>query len=153
MSEKPAAENSGSDRELFTSRVLDAPRERVFRAFSDPAQLVRWWGPKGFTNTFHEFDLRPGGTWRFVMHGPDGVNFPNESVFVEVVPPERVVFNHVSGPRFEMTITFEEHDGKTRVGWRQSFLTVDDYQRVARFAVPANEQNLDRLAMHVAGVG
>lgn len=86
MTEKPAVHGeSASEREPVTSRVLEAPRERVFRAFSDPAHLERWWGPKGFTNTFHEFDLRPGGNWRFVMHGPDGADFPNESVFVEVV--------------------------------------------------------------------
>jgi uncharacterized protein YndB with AHSA1/START domain len=138
-----------SERELFTFRVLDAPRERVFRAFSDPSQLVHWWGPKGFHNTFHEFDFRPGGTWRFIMHGPDGANFPNESVFVEVVPPERVVLKHISGPQFEMTITFDELGGKTRVGWRQVFDTVAECQRVAKFALEANEQNLDRLAMQI----
>lgn len=143
---------STADCELFTSRSLDAPRERVFTAFSDPARLARWWGPKGFTNTFHEFDLRPGGAWRFVMHGPDGTNFTNESVFVEVVPPERVVFNHLSRPRFQMTITFEDEGGKTRVGWRQVFPTPDECRRVAKFAVEANEQNLDRLARELAEV-
>ena len=85
------------------------------------------------------------------MHGPDGANFPNESVFVEVVPPERVVFRHESRPRFEMTITFEEHDAKTRVGWRQVFDTAAERDRIATFAVQANEQNLDRLTAHVLG--
>lgn len=144
MTEKTVA-NSTVDRELVTSRVIDAPRERVFRAFSDPTHLAQWWGPKGFTNTFHEFDLRPGGVWRFVMHGPDGGNYPNESVFQEVVEPERVVFQHVSAPHFEMTITFAEEVGKTRVGWRQLFNSADERERIARFAVDANEQNLDRL--------
>jgi len=146
MNGKSAARgDTVSERELRTSRVLDASRERVFRAFSDPSQLVQWWGPKGFSNTFSEFDLRPGGAWRFVMHGPDGANFPNESVFVEVVPPERVVFKHISSPQFEMTITFEEYAGKTRIGWRQVFNTAAERQRVAKIAVEANEQNLDRL--------
>ena len=72
-----------ADRELFTSRVIDAPRDRVFKVFADPAHLAQWWGPTGFTSTFTEFDLRPNGAWRFVMHGPGGVSYPNESVFVE----------------------------------------------------------------------
>ena len=144
MTEKTVADST-VDRELVTSRVIDAPRERVFRAFSDPSHLAQWWGPKGFTNTFHEFDLRPGGAWRFIMHGPDGGNYPNESVFVEVVEPERVVFQHVSAPHFEMTITFAEEGGKTRIGWRQMFNSAGERERIARLAVEANEQNLDRL--------
>jgi uncharacterized protein YndB with AHSA1/START domain len=99
MTQQPVAGGeSTADRELFTLRVIDAPRERVFKAFSDPNHLAKWWGPKGFTNTFDEFDLRPGGVWRFVMHGPDAANFPNESVFVEVAVPERVVLKYISGP-------------------------------------------------------
>ena len=89
---------------LRLSRSFAAPRDRVFRAFTAPAQLARWWGPKGFTNTFHEFDLRPGGDWRFVMHGPNGADYANDNVFVEVVKPERVVFDHVSRPPFQMAI-------------------------------------------------
>jgi len=142
----PAPQEPESERELATSRLLEAPIERVFAAFRDPARLARWWGPKGFRNTFHEFDLKPGGRWLFVMHGPDGRDYPNESVFVEVKPPKRVVFKHVSSPRFEMTITFEDERGRTRVGWRQLFETAAERSRVAKFAEVANEQNLDRLA-------
>ena len=133
-----------TDRVLVTSRVVDAPRERVFQAFSDPSRLAQWWGPKGFSNTFQDFDFRPGGTWRFVMHGPDGGNYPNESVF-EVIEPERVVLRHVSAPQFELTITFAEEAGGTRIGWRQLFNSAEERERIARFAVEANEQNLDRL--------
>lgn len=133
------------DRALTTSRRIRARRERVFAAFSDPALLARWWGPSGFTNTFETFDLRPGGKWRFVMHGPDGKDYRNESVFVSVDPPERVVFRHVSGHRFEMTITFEEEGEETVLGWRQLFETAAERHRVAEFAIAANEQNLDRL--------
>lgn len=142
----PAPQEPESKRELATSRLIEAPRERVFAALSDPARLARWWGPKGFRNTFQEFELRPGGRWVFVMHGPDGRDYPNESVFVEVKPPKRVVLRHVSSPRFEMTITFEDERGRTRVGWRQLFETAAERTRVARFAEVANEQNLDRLA-------
>lgn len=139
-----------SDLEIVSTRSFDAPRERVFEAFSDPSRLARWWGPKGFTSTFHEFDLRPGGTWRFLMHGPDGVAHPNESVFVEIVKPERIVFQHVSGHRFEMTITLDEQGGGTRVTWRMRHETAEECAKVKRFVVDANEQNFDRLAAELA---
>ena len=137
------------DRMLATSRLIDAPRQRVWDAFGHPAQLAKWWGPNGFTNTFQEFDFRPGGRWRFVMHGPDGANFPNESVFVEITPPERVIFRHESCPHFELTITFVDQGDKTLVGWRQVFDTAAERERIAKLAVPANEENLDRLTAHV----
>ncbi|HUM14879.1 MAG TPA: SRPBCC family protein [Candidatus Nitrosotalea sp.] len=139
-----------SDREIVTARLIDAPRERVFEAFRDPEHLSRWWGPKGFTSTFHEFDLRPGGVWRFILHGPDGASYPNESVFVEVVKPERIVVQHVSRPQFEMTITLADEAGKTRLGWRMRFETAAECARVKAIAVGANEQNLDRLEAELA---
>lgn len=151
MSPTPTDRNEPpSDREIVTTRVIDAPRARVFEAFSDPDHLVHWWGPKGFTNTFEELDLRPGGAWRFVMHGPNGADYRNESVFVEVVPPERLVFDHVSGPRFRMTITLAEEAGRTRLVWRMRFATAGDYEKVKGFAPEANEQNLDKLEAQLA---
>jgi uncharacterized protein YndB with AHSA1/START domain len=153
MNEKSAFDaESTADREFVHSRLIDAPRERVFKAFADPVHLARWWGPNGFTSTFHEFDLRPGGAWRFVMHGPDGANYPNESVFVEVVTPERIVFEHMSDHHFQMTITFAAQGPKTVVGWRQVFDTAAERQRIAKFVIEANEQNLDRLAAEVLRV-
>lgn len=134
-----------SDREIVSSRVFDAPRELVFKAWTDPDHLKHWWGPKGFTNTFHEFDARPGGVWRFVMHGPDGTDYQNESIFVEIVRPERIVFDHVSGPRFRATVTFTGQAGKTLVDWRMLFETAAEYDKVKGFAVEGNRQNLDRL--------
>jgi uncharacterized protein YndB with AHSA1/START domain len=136
--------------EILSARTFDAPRERVFEAFTDPARLARWWGPKGFTNTFQEFDLRPGGTWRFLMHGPDGGVYPNESVFVEVVRPERIVFRHVSGHRFVMTMTFAEQGSGTRVTWRMRHETARECEKIRPIAVDANEQNFDRLAEELA---
>ena len=144
--------HSPLDREAVTSRLIEASRERVFRAFSDPAHLAHWWGPNGFTNTFQAFDFRSGGEWRLTMHGPDGANYPNESVFAEVVPLERVVVSHVSAPRFTLTITFTERAGQTEVGWRQCFESAEVFQRVAAIVIPANEQNLDRLAARVAAM-
>ncbi len=142
-----------TDRELCTSRKIGATRERVFQAFADPARLAQWWGPEGFTNTFHEFDLRPGGSWRFVMHGPDGKDYPNEITFLDVVPPERVKLRHLSAPHFDLGITFADEGGETVVGWQQVFETPDICRRVSVFAKDANEQNLDRLAALVEKAG
>lgn len=148
MNSQPATDPAATaDREFVHSRLIDAPPERVFRAFSDPAQLAHWWGPNGFSSTFHTFDLRPGGAWRFVMHGPDGKDYPNENVFREVVPPERVVVDHLSQDHhFVLTITFAAQGAQTLVGWRQVFDTAQERQRIAAFVTAANEQNLDRLA-------
>jgi uncharacterized protein YndB with AHSA1/START domain len=142
--------DDASGRELVTTRVLDAPRERVFRAFSEAEHLAQWWGPAGFTNTFHEFDLRAGAAWRYTMHGPQGAAYPNESVFVEVVRPERIVLEHVSGPRFRLTITLASEAGRTRLTWRQRFPTAAECDKIKAVAIPANEQNLDRLEAQLA---
>lgn len=132
-------------REIVTTRVFDSPRELVFRAWTDPDHLAQWWGPKGFTNTFHEFDMKPGGIWRFVMHGPNGADFQNKSVFVEVLKPERIVFQHVSGPHYQATATFEEQSGKTTLTYQMLFETAAECDKFKRFAVGANEENFDRL--------
>ena len=138
---------SAVDREFVHSRLIDAPREQVFAAFADPARLARWWGPSGFTSTFEVFEFRAGGAWRFVMHGPDGTNYPNENRFTEIVAPQRVVVEHVGVPHhFELTITFAAQGARTLIGWRQVFDSAEEKQRVAAFVAPANEQNLDRLA-------
>jgi uncharacterized protein YndB with AHSA1/START domain len=137
--------------ELETSRILNASRERVFGTISDPKQLTQWWGPNGFTSTFEEFDFRVGGTWRFVMHGPDGKNYANHHTFLEIEKPERVVFQHLSSPRFQLTVMLENAGtGKTKITWRMRFESVEECERVGKYAADGNEQNLDRLAAHLA---
>lgn len=140
------------DRAHATQRTIDAPRNRVFEAFSNPIHLARWWGPNGFSSTFKEFDLRKGGFWRFTMHGPDGKDYPNENVFLEVVLNERVVIEHLLGHHFTLTITFEAVGNSTVVGWCQVFDTVEHYHQIADFVSQANEQNLDRLTIEVKNV-
>jgi uncharacterized protein YndB with AHSA1/START domain len=137
---------ASSDGEIVSTRVFDAPREVVFRAFTDPVLLARWWGPKGFTNTFQEFDLRPGGAWRFVMRGPDGTEYQMTKEFVEVVAPERIVLLHIQATHmFRMAMTFADEAGGTRVTWRTRFESADEAERVRAFWVVANEENFDRL--------
>ncbi|MGO4549144.1 SRPBCC domain-containing protein [Paenibacillus sp. 2TAB23] len=112
--------------------------------------LARWWGPQGFTNTFHECDIRPGGMWRYTMHGPDGVDYPNHNVFVELMPPERVVFDHLSGHEFKITATFEEFEGRTKVTFRQLFKKKEEFEQAKPYCIEGNEQNLDRLGKVLA---
>jgi len=131
--------------EVINSRLFDYPRESVFKAWTTPEQLARWWGPKGFTNTFHEFDLRQGGHWRFIMHGPNGVDYSNHSAFEEIVPLERIVIQHLNAPVFRLTATFEEIDCQTKVTWRQLFKESAAFERAKSYLIEANEQNFDRL--------
>lgn len=137
------------DRSHWTIRTIDASCDDVFQAIRDPARLARWWGPAGFTNTIHEFDLRPGGRWRMVMHGPDGTDYPNESVFVDVVPNERLVIEHLSGHHFVLAITLVPAGRSTEVHWRQTFDSIEHFRPIAAFVSAANEQNLDRLTAEV----
>lgn len=142
--------STAADLEIVSARLLSAPRELVFRAFSDPEQLAQWWGPKGFTNTIHEFHFKPGGRWRFVMQAPDGARYENESEFLEVVEPERIVFLHL-GPvhRFEMTMTFAEGAEQTRLTWRMRHESAEEHARMKGFIPAANEENFDRLEAHL----
>lgn len=143
-----------TDREIVMTRLFDAPRELVFKAWTDPKHVAHWWGPKGFTITTHEMDVRPGGVWRFVMHGPDGVDYKNKIVFVEIVPPERLVYDHVSGPLFQMTVTFAEQDGKTRLTARMLFESAEARDKVIQEfgAVEGLNQTLERLEAYLAKI-
>lgn len=135
--------------EVVSSRLLPFPREQVYEAFRDSQQLVLWWGPKGFSNTIYEFDLRPGGAWHITLHGPDGKNYDNVKEFTEVVHGERVVFRHVqSGHDFTMAMTYETRDGGTLLTWRLMFDEAGSEQMRA-FIAKANEENFDRLEGHL----
>ncbi|MDZ4684796.1 MAG: SRPBCC family protein [Planctomycetaceae bacterium] len=144
------ADPATAEREIVTTRLIDAPREKVFRAWTEPEHLQRWWGPTGFTNTFHEFDLQPGGHWRFIMHGPNGVDHPNHSLFVEIVPPERIVFDHLSVHLFRVVATFVEEAGQTRVTFRMIHESAEECRKLRPLCVPANEQLFDRLEAELA---
>ena len=131
--------------EIVSTRFFAFTRERVFGAFSDPKQLTQWFGPKGFTSTFETFDFSPGGEWVFMFHGLDGTDYPNRSVFAEIVPLERIVYDHVVAPHFLMTMTMEEENGGTHLTWRMAFETAALCDALRSICVPANEENFDRL--------
>jgi uncharacterized protein YndB with AHSA1/START domain len=152
MSESVAAP---SDREIVLTRVFDAPRERVWEAWTDPEQLAKWWGPNGFTTTTHEIAIRPGGVWRHTMRGPDGVDYPNESRYEEVVRPERIVYSHGGatkggpGANFRATVTFKDlGDERTELTLRMVFVTAAARDLVVREygAIEGGKQHLGRLA-------
>ena len=132
--------------EVVTTRIFGHRRELIFEAWTNPERLKNWWGPNGFTNTFYEFDLRPGGKWSFTMHGPDGTNYPNESVFVKIEAPELLVFDHLSQPQFQVVATFTElQEAKTRVTFRMIFKSAEQCNALRSFVQEKNEENFDRL--------
>jgi len=132
-----------------TFRDIPASPEQVFAAISDPQRLARWWGPAGFTNTFNVCEFKPGGRWSLVMHGPDGKKYPSENAFAEVEPPTRVVVQHVSEPKYRLTITLAPSAGGTTVSWAQTFESAEIASRIEHIVVPANDQNLERLSSEV----
>ncbi len=161
MSAETANKTTTADREIVTTRVFDAPRELVWEAWTNPQHVVNWWGPRGFTITIEEMDVRPGGVWKHTMHGPDGTDYANKSIFKEVVKPERIVYSHGGGKKggpgihFEMTWTFEAVGEKTRVTLRHVFATAADRDRVVKEfgAVEGAKQTLDRLGEHLTQMG
>ncbi len=133
------------------SREIDASVGEVFAAFADTERLARWWGPSGFTNSFDVCEFESGGRWVYTMHDSEGKDYPNESVFREVVPERRVVIEHIVLPKYILTITFAENDGKTTVTWEQDFENKVFAAKMKDFLESANEQNLDRLTAEVIG--
>jgi uncharacterized protein YndB with AHSA1/START domain len=149
----PRATAVTKDRELIFTRVFEAPREMVFEAWTNPKHIVQWWGPHGFTTTIHQMDVRPGGVWRLTMHGPDGVDYKNRIVFVEVAKPERLVYKHepeegCEPVTFEVTVTFAWERGNTRVTMRMLFPSTEELEFVVKKhgAVEGAKQTLGRLA-------
>lgn len=143
-----------SDREIDVSRRFDAPRELVWEAFTRPEHVAHWWGPQGFTTTTAEMEVRSGGVWRFVMHAPNGVDYQNFVHYLEVVKPERLVYEHGEDEEhihFKVTVTFVERDGATEVTLRQVYDATEARDRsVKEFgAIEGATQTLARLAAYL----
>lgn len=142
---------------MIGTRVYDAPRDLVWRAFTDPKHLAQWWGPNGFRTTTSKFEFKAGGVWRFVMHGPDGRDYQNRVVFDEIVTPDRIVYRHdgaeegVEPVCFKTTITFVDLGGRTRITWHGTFPSVADRDRIVKDygAGVGLEQCMARLADYV----
>jgi uncharacterized protein YndB with AHSA1/START domain len=154
MAGKENNASSRPDHAIVSTRMFAAAPEAVFAAFSDPVRLAQWWGPLGFTNTFHEFDFRTGGRWRFTMRGPDGAAYELEKRFAEIIRPERIVLRHVQeGHDFTLIMSFAVRGAGTEVTWDMRFDDPAEAEKLRAFLLQANEQNFDRLAAHLSGSG
>lgn len=137
-------------RSIVVTRVFDAPRTLVFDAFTDSRHVGRWWGPRGFSLTTESMDVRPGGVWLFVMHGPDGVDYPNKITYLEILKPERLVYDHgdAGAPGyFQTTVTFAEQGDQTKLTMRMLFESDAEREKVVKTynAIEGANQTLDRL--------
>jgi uncharacterized protein YndB with AHSA1/START domain len=115
-------------------------------------RLAKWWGPTDFTNTFEKFEFKVGGEWKFVMHGPDGSNYPNESIFTVLEPGKKIVIQHLSQPRFVLTVSLLQSEAGTQIIWSSVFEDPNIVAAIRRIAEPGAKQNLDRLSMHLRGI-
>jgi uncharacterized protein YndB with AHSA1/START domain len=140
-----------ADREIIVSRILHAPVELVWKVWTDPEHIKNWWGPDGFTNTISKMDIKPGGEWHLVLHGPDGTDYNNKSIFKEIIPHEKLVYEHVSGPKFLATITFESRGDKTFLHWKMVFDTREQFLQVIKTfqADKGLEQNVQKLETYL----
>jgi uncharacterized protein YndB with AHSA1/START domain len=150
-----SAGGNTADREIVCTRVYDAPVELVWKAWTRPESITNWWGPYGFKTTTSEMDVRPGGVWRHVMHGPDGREYPNEIIYVEVVKHERMVYDHVSPPVFRTTATFTAQGNKTELCMHMVFESAALRDRVVKEhgAAEGLQQTMARLVDELAKLG
>jgi uncharacterized protein YndB with AHSA1/START domain len=147
------------EHDLTLTRIIDAPRERVFSAWTDPAQVAQWWGPRGTTTPICEIDLRPGGVFRTVMRSSDGTEYPNSGVYLEIVEPERLIFTDAFDEGFRPThdpfltaiITFEEQEGKTRLTCRARHKSKADRDKHEQMGFQKGwDEMLERLEEHLS---
>ncbi|MGA4844314.1 SRPBCC family protein [Streptomyces sp. G45] len=144
-----------ADREIAIDRVIDAPRELVFEAFTEVRHLSQWWGPEGFTTTTRSFEFREGGEWDFVLHGPDGTDYPEWIRWRRIAPPERIELLHGESRddpnAFESVLTFEPDGEATRIVMRTVFPTRElrDEAVEKYHAVEGGQQTLGSLAAYV----
>jgi uncharacterized protein YndB with AHSA1/START domain len=144
-------ESTNQNQVIQTERTVPYRPDEVYAAFADPIRLAKWWGPKDFTNTFETFEFRAGGSWKFIMHGPDGSNYPNDSVFISLEPGKKIVIRHVSQPHFTLSVSLLPSETGTRVLWVSVFEDPKVVAAIRHIAAPGAEQNLDRLQMHLRG--
>jgi len=139
-----------ADREIRISRLLNAPIELVWEVWTNPEHIKNWWGPDGFTNTIHIMDVKPEGRWEFVMHGPDGTDYKNKSVYKEISKPTKIVFDHIA-PNFTATINFEAQGSKTFISWQMLFETKEEFERVVKVfkADEGIKQNIVKLESYL----
>lgn len=137
-------------RQLKMARIFKAPIELVWEAWTKPEHLVKWWGPNGFTTTIHKMDFQEGGEWKLTMHGPDGTNYPNRSIYKEIIPLKKIAFEHFN-PHFITTVLFTAKGQDTQIDWRMLFDTPEMLETVikAHKADEGLKQNLEKLSNYL----
>ncbi|WAC15193.1 SRPBCC family protein [Dyadobacter pollutisoli] len=145
---------SREGRELNISRTLNAPIELVWEAWTNPEHIAKWWGPDGFTNTITTMDMVPGGEWNLVMHGPDGTDYKNKSIFKEIIPFKKIVYEHNTSPKFLTTIEFEAQGEKTFINWNMLFESKEQFIQVVKTfkADEGLKQNIAKLDVYLEGM-
>ncbi|TAL69873.1 MAG: ATPase [Bacteroidetes bacterium] len=143
-----------NEKEFFATRILNAPREIVWKVWTEPEHIAKWWGPSGFTNTVEIMDVKPGGKWKFNMHGPDGVDYPNIINYIEVKKPELLVYNHGDEENpafFHVTVRFEDLENKTKLVWNSVFNSAEQLKKVIdeHNALEGLKQNIDKLEKYL----
>ncbi|MBB2925280.1 SRPBCC family protein [Cellulomonas cellasea] len=159
MTTEQGSPTTTADREVVVARTIDAPRERVFEAFTEVRHLTQWWGPDGFTTTTRGFEFRVGGAWDFTMRGPDGTVYPEWISWTEITPPERLAFVHGESAddatAFETVLTFTPDGAGTRIRMHTVFPTREQRDEAVEkyHAIEGGQQTLGNLAAYVAGGG
>jgi uncharacterized protein YndB with AHSA1/START domain len=140
-----------ADREITITRIVNAPRDLVWEVWTNPEHIKHWWGPNGFYSTISMMDIKPGGNWDLIMHGPDGRNYKNKSTYKEVIKPEKLVYDHVSAPKFRFTVTFGEQGNQTLITIQMLFDTAEQRDKTIKEfgAAEGLKQNLDKLETYL----
>ena len=140
------ANNNTANREMHITRMLNAPIDLVWEVWTNPEHIANWWGPSGYTNTIHKMEVIKGGEWRLTMHGPDGKDYPNKSMFIEIVPLKKIVFQHFN-PNYIATIIFEPKEKETLLEWAMLFETIELFETVIKVfkADEGLHQNVEKL--------
>ncbi len=145
--------SASPDCEIVSTRIVHAPRALVYTAWTDPNHLKNWWGPAGFTNTFHEFDLRPGGRWRFTMHGPEKGHYKNECEFLHLEEPAFIAWKRISKPLFQVVVRLEEIAAEeTKIIFSMLFNSPGERAKLKAFVPEKNEENFDKLETELAKI-
>ncbi|HEU4553871.1 MAG TPA: SRPBCC family protein [Chitinophaga sp.] len=141
-----------ADRELFLSRTLNAPIALVWEVWTQPEHIANWWGPNGFTNTITTMDVKAGGEWNLVMHGPDGTDYDNKSIFREIIPYKKIVYEHTSYPHIIATIEFEARGEQTFLTWHMLFDSAATFMEVVKThgADKGQQENVEKLNAYLA---
>ena len=140
-------------KELRMNRRFKAPVNLMWEVWTSPDHIANWWGPDGFTSTIHKMDFREGGEWLLTLHGPDGTNYPNKSIFSEIIPNKSIVYEHFN-PHFITTVIFESIEDETQVIWSMEFDTAELREIVikAHKADQGMKQNLERLGAYLSTI-